>query len=135
MSYNYLLIFDLDGVLIESRQNHFKALNLAIEKVAGSKYVISEEDHLAIYDGLPTTKKLELLHENKSLDKAHFDDIWKEKQKFTVELILNETKKNQYLISICKYITDYIPNYNQLLFPNYNQLLFPNYNLIYISNS
>ena len=55
---NKLVIFDLDGVLIDSRNMHYDALNRALAKV-DEKYVITREEHLSAYDGLPTTKKLE----------------------------------------------------------------------------
>ena len=51
-----LVIFDLDGVLIDSKEYHFKALNLAL----GEEYKISREEHLSEYDGLPTLDKLKL---------------------------------------------------------------------------
>ena len=49
------IIFDLDGILIDSKKVHYNALNLAIKK-AGINYQISMEDHLNIFDGLPTIK-------------------------------------------------------------------------------
>ena len=52
-----LVIFDLDGVLIDSKDYHYEALNQAL----GKEYAISRADHVAIYDGLPTKAKLELL--------------------------------------------------------------------------
>ena len=52
-----LVIFDLDGVLIDSKDYHFEALNLAL----GKKYELSREEHLNYYDGLPTNEKLKLL--------------------------------------------------------------------------
>jgi HAD superfamily hydrolase (TIGR01509 family) len=88
MSDNYLCIFDLDGVLIESREIHYEALNRALEKI-DKKYVISRDEHLSVYDGLSTTKKLNLLSKNKNLPKELFDDIWKEKQKATNELLFS----------------------------------------------
>ena len=75
---NKLVIFDLDGVLIDSRELHYEALNNALMKV-GSQYVISREEHLSTYDGLNTTKKLEMLSEKKGLDRKYFDQIWKDK--------------------------------------------------------
>ena len=54
------IIFDLDGVLIESKEIHFKALNQALP----FNYRISYEEHLSTYDGLPTREKLKLLSEN-----------------------------------------------------------------------
>lgn len=82
---NNLVIFDLDGVLLDSRIIHFHSLNNAIERVAGSSYTIQWDEHLAKYDGLPTTKKLKLLTEEKGLPEYLRDEIWKSKQRFTVE--------------------------------------------------
>ena len=42
--HNKLVIFDLDGVLIESRELHYDALNAALEKV-GKEYIINREEH------------------------------------------------------------------------------------------
>jgi HAD superfamily hydrolase (TIGR01509 family) len=83
---NKLVIFDLDGVLIDSRELHYDALNEALRKV-GQEYVISREEHLSTYDGLNTTRKLELLSEQKSLDRKYFNQIWQDKQNATFDLI------------------------------------------------
>ena len=61
------IIFDLDGVLIDSKNIHFNALNLALENYNPSMK-ISYEDHLKKFDGLNTKKKLEIL-EKEGLDK------------------------------------------------------------------
>ena len=81
-----LMIFDLDGVLIESRELHYEALNTALNKV-GSQFVISREEHLSLYDGLNTTRKLDMLTEHKSLPKASHKQIWQNKQTATFNLI------------------------------------------------
>ncbi len=57
-----LVIFDLDGVLVEAKNIHYDALNEAL-----GKYAISWQDHLSTYDGLKTTQKLEMLTEQKGL--------------------------------------------------------------------
>ena len=80
-----LIIFDLDGVLIDSRELHYFALNLALEKI-DPKFVISKDEHLSKYDGLNTTRKLELLSLEKGLSKAYFQDVWEEKQNVTLKL-------------------------------------------------
>ena len=67
-----LVIFDLDGVLIDSKDYHYEALNQAL----GLEYAISREEHVSIYDGLPTKAKLELLTKNKGLPVDHYDKIW-----------------------------------------------------------
>jgi HAD superfamily hydrolase (TIGR01509 family) len=83
---NKLVIFDLDGVIIDSRELHYEALNEALRKV-GKQYVISREEHLSTYDGLNTTKKLQLLNQTKGLPSDKFDQIWKNKQEETFKLI------------------------------------------------
>jgi beta-phosphoglucomutase-like phosphatase (HAD superfamily) len=65
-----LIIFDLDGVLVEAKNIHFEALNKALVQ-----YAITWEEHLSIYDGLKTNQKLEMLHERKELPKEYFKDI------------------------------------------------------------
>lgn len=82
---NKLVIWDLDGVLIDSREIHFKALNLALMEV-DHKFMISWDEHLAKYDGLPTTKKLHLLTEEKGFPVPLYQQVWTAKQRHTVEL-------------------------------------------------
>jgi HAD superfamily hydrolase (TIGR01509 family) len=91
---NKLVIFDLDGVLIESRELHYEALNDALRKV-GNEFVITREEHLSLYDGLNTTKKLEMLSEKKGLDRKYFNQIWQDKQTATFNLIRQFPKNNR----------------------------------------
>ena len=83
---NKLVIFDLDGVIIDSRELHFDALNAALLKV-GKQFVITKDEHLSVYDGLNTTRKLQLLNETKGLPAEKFNQIWKDKQNATFKLI------------------------------------------------
>jgi len=83
-----LIIFDLDGVLVEAKKIHFDTFNQALREVAKSeKYVISEAEHLSIYDGLKTNQKLELLTKNKGLQSDTYDWVWNRKQQLTIEAI------------------------------------------------
>jgi len=82
---NKLVIFDLDGVLIDSREMHYEALNRALENVSWD-YVISREEHLSTYDGLPTSRKLAMLTERKGLPVDKHQQIWEDKQKKTLEI-------------------------------------------------
>lgn len=92
---NKLVIFDLDGVLLDSRELHYEALNAAIRKVTNSdKYVITREEHLSKYDGLNTTKKLQMLTQDKGLNIKYYDEIWREKQEQTFELIPKAPKNS-----------------------------------------
>ncbi len=81
-----LIIFDLDGVLVEAKQIHYDTLNEALNEI-GEEYVISEAEHLSIYDGLKTTQKLEMLTKNKGLHSEFYEKIWFRKQHLTIEAI------------------------------------------------
>lgn len=83
---NKLIIFDLDGVLMESREVHYEALNSALFNV-DPKFVITREEHLSTFDGLNTTKKLQLLTASKNLPTKYYDQIWQDKQATTIEII------------------------------------------------
>lgn len=83
---NKLVIFDLDGVLIESRELHYHSLNDALRSI-DPKYVINRDEHLSIYDGLNTTRKLKLLSETKGLPPEFHDMVWQRKQLATFDLI------------------------------------------------
>lgn len=99
---NKLIIFDLDGVLIDSRNLHYFALNEALNNI-DKKYEISIEEHLSIYDGLNTTKKLKLLTESKGLEPKYYDRIWEDKQNSTFKFI-KQFKPELTLQFICKAI-------------------------------
>jgi HAD superfamily hydrolase (TIGR01509 family) len=81
-----LIIFDLDGVLVNARELHYSALNAALESI-DKKYVIKREEHLSTYDGRSTTKKLNLLSKNKDLPKELHDKVWELKQQMTLKII------------------------------------------------
>jgi HAD superfamily hydrolase (TIGR01509 family) len=97
---NKLVIFDLDGVLIDSRDVHYDALNSALIKI-NPKFVVTREEHLSKYDGLGTTMKLKMLTELKGLPVEYHDQVWKEKQKQTID-ILQKLPENKTAISIIK---------------------------------
>jgi HAD superfamily hydrolase (TIGR01509 family) len=81
-----LIIFDLDGVLVEAKQIHYDTLNQALKEI-DEKYIITEAEHLSTYDGLKTTQKLEMLTKSKGLHPEFYDDIWYRKQHLTIEAI------------------------------------------------
>ena len=95
-----LVIFDLDGVLVEAKEIHFDALNSSLKNL-DEKYVISWEEHLRSYDGLKTYDKLKLLSLSKGLplDKDVQEKIFADKQIFTSKA-LNNLQINETLIGI-----------------------------------
>ena len=84
------LIFDLDGVLVDTKKIHFDALNIALKSVRFEP--ISFKDHINIYDGLPTLEKLKILNKKKGLNKKFFSKIQKTKQKETYKLLNKNLK-------------------------------------------
>lgn len=90
-----LIIFDLDGVLVEAKNIHYEALNEAL----GSKYAISWNEHLSTYDGLKTFQKLDMLTQTKGLPKSDHSNVWESKQKNTLSK-LNSLKPNKTLQSV-----------------------------------
>ena len=82
--YNYIKhsVFDLDGVLMDSRDLHYYALNDALRTISDS-YVITRDEHLSSYDGKSTKTKLSLLTEHKQLPESEYDKVWQLKQTFT----------------------------------------------------
>ncbi len=78
-----LVLFDLDGVLIDAKKLHYDALNLAL----GKTYSISEEEHTNIYDGRKTREKLDMLTKQKGLPAELHDQIYEKKQNLTIKLI------------------------------------------------
>lgn len=77
------IIFDMDGVLIDAKDWHYEALNKALRLFG---FEISRYDHLVTYDGLPTSRKLEMLTEERGLPIKLHDFINTMKQKYTMEI-------------------------------------------------
>ena len=92
-----LVIFDLDGVLYESKEFHFDALNYALSEV-DNNLVISKEEHLKTYDGLSTKRKLDILSTEKNLNPKFYKQIWNRKQEITGNL-LDKIEVNKSLIN------------------------------------
>lgn len=105
------ILFDMDGVLIDAKEWHFEALNKALQ-LFGME--INRYDHLVTYDGLPTTKKLEMLSIERGLPKDLHQFISDMKQQYTMEIIhakckptfyheyaLSKLKEEGYRMAVC----------------------------------
>jgi len=107
-----LVIFDLDGVLVDAKHIHYECLNKALAEVS-TDYIISEVEHHASYDGLKTHEKLEKLTINKKLPTKFYQQIWKRKQVLTLKSIsalhqndklielFTKLKNDGYEIAVC----------------------------------
>jgi beta-phosphoglucomutase-like phosphatase (HAD superfamily)/dTDP-glucose pyrophosphorylase len=78
-------LFDLDGVLVDSKELHYKALNFALLE-EGPWFAIGELEQSTTYEGLTTRDKLEILHRTKGLSRDRFDPVWRSKQEHTARL-------------------------------------------------
>jgi beta-phosphoglucomutase len=105
------IIFDMDGVLIDAKEWHYKSLNRAL-KLFGIE--ISRYDHLITFDGLPTRKKLEMLSIERGLPKMLHEFINNLKQQYTMEMThqmchpvfyhqyaLTRLSKDGYRLAVC----------------------------------
>jgi HAD superfamily hydrolase (TIGR01509 family) len=93
-----LIVFDLDGVLLDAREIHYKALNNALAEI-DERFAISREEHLLYYDGLPTKKKLEILTKRKSFPTEFYSKVESEKQ-FQTKKEIRALGKDQKLITL-----------------------------------
>lgn len=96
------IVFDMDGVLIDAREWHYEALNNALRLFG---YEIGREDHLELYDGLPTSKKLAMLTSKHGLPKELHSLINQLKQMFTMDIVqasCRPTFNHEYALSRLK---------------------------------
>ena len=96
------IIFDMDGVLIEAKDWHYEALNKALRLFG---FEISRYDHLVTYDGLPTSRKLNMLTRERGLPLKLHTFINTMKQKYTMEITHVECRpmfQHEYALSNLK---------------------------------
>jgi len=83
------ILYDLDGVLVDACDWHYKSLNQALMEVCGFK--ISPREHESTFNGLPTQTKLGILKEQGRVAQDNFKAITTLKQQYTMELLENLT--------------------------------------------
>lgn len=105
------ILFDLDGVLVDADKLHFDALNKAL--TTKDLEPISWQEHLTIYKGIPTFRKLEILTERRGLSKGLYQEINETKQRITTGLLyqscfpdlekieMMKLLKRQYKLYVC----------------------------------
>lgn len=91
-----LIIFDLDGVITESKDLHYEALNKALSIFLHKP--IMYNDHISKFDGKSTKEKLTLM----GIDKSEHEKINKKKQEITIELLEKKIVKDEKFIDIFK---------------------------------
>ncbi|HBV9912391.1 HAD family phosphatase [Klebsiella aerogenes] len=84
MTHIQAVIFDMDGVLIDAREWHYRALNQALALFG---LTINREAHEGGFDGLPTREKLRRLTERDGLPPSLHEFINEMKQQYTLQEI------------------------------------------------
>lgn len=97
-----LIVFDLDGVLLDSKEIHFNALNLALDEV-GNNYIIHRHEQDTVYEGLTTNAKLQILTETKGLPKELHRNVWRRKQEYSA-VLFESISRDEDLVSLFKFI-------------------------------
>lgn len=96
------VLFDMDGVLIDAKDWHYEALNRALDKFG---LAISRDEHLALYDGLPTRTKLDMLTRSRGLPAKLHGFINDLKQDYTAAITMDRCRPvfhHQYALSNLK---------------------------------
>ena len=94
------IIFDLDGVLVDTKKIHFLSLNKSLKKI--ENYEITYQDHLKYFDGLPTNSKLGILLNDNRIKRKNLKKIHNLKQKYTNDLLKSEIKFNPNILNLFK---------------------------------
>lgn len=97
-----LVIFDMDGVLVDACEWHRVALNKALKHVSG--YEISLDDHITEYNGIPTKVKLQKLVSKNIIKQVDVQKIEDLKQDFTIDIIQSTAQLRQEKVDLFKYL-------------------------------
>lgn len=97
-----LVIFDMDGVLVDACDWHKEALNESLMQISG--FTISDEEHYVKYNGLPTKIKLKKLCELGFLLEKDIEKIENLKQDKTIDIINKKANIRQEKIKLLEYL-------------------------------
>jgi len=92
------VLFDLDGVLVDSRMLHFEAFNRALTLHGFD--ALTWKEHVAEYDGLPTKEKLKILVRKRRVFDNDTDSIRALKQKETHTLLRERVEFNPTMLNL-----------------------------------
>ena|ERR1700748_811455 len=92
------ILYDLDNTLANCADWHAAALNKALKEIVG--FEIGEEEHVSIFNGLPTKKKLDLLINQKRITANVYQKICNKKQEYTKEIIKIEAAEDTIKIKL-----------------------------------
>ena len=97
-----LIIFDMDGVLVDACEWHKDALNQALIEICN--IFITDEEHYTKYNGLPTKIKLKKLVELNIIKEEDIEKIENLKQNKTINIINEKAFQRQEKIELLQYL-------------------------------
>lgn len=92
------VLFDLDGVLVNSRVLHYETFRDALKEVADITLTWSE--HEKVMDGLPTKTKLRMMIEKGVLTEEQSEQVYSKKQELTLLLLPGTMKPRASLTAL-----------------------------------
>lgn len=95
-----LVLFDLDGVLVDAVKLHKNAFVQAVREVAG--VTIHEDFHESELNGLPTKTKLDLLVRRNIIKEEYINTISDLKQSVTLKLIKADIKHDPKKVALVR---------------------------------
>jgi HAD superfamily hydrolase (TIGR01509 family) len=99
-----LVIFDMDGVLVDACGWHKDALNEALEEICG--YVIPDQEHYSTFNGLPTRTKLHKLTEMGIIAADRHELVSELKQEKTIDIIEKRARRDESKIELIRWLKD-----------------------------
>lgn len=98
MSETKMVIFDMDGVLVDACEWHRIALNKALVEICD--YEITLKDHYETYNGIPTKIKLNKLTQLGIVPKEKQQLVYEKKQELTIDIILESAERREEKIEL-----------------------------------
>jgi HAD superfamily hydrolase (TIGR01509 family) len=99
------IIFDLDGVLVDSKKLHYDALNLALRSV-NEKYYITRQEQAETFEGMTTRSKLDILTYTRGLPKELHEYVWNLKQQYSAAMF-EDLPIDEELVGLFKHISNH----------------------------
>lgn len=96
------ILFDLDGTLVDACEWHYLALNKALRET--SNFELSSEEHFSIFNGLPTSAKLQILLSQNRVREKDFQRINQLKQEYTFQY-LRGIKKDRSKVQLFDFLS------------------------------
>ena len=104
MTHPKYIAFDLDGVLVDTDELHKVAVNDALVVAVGPQAIITEDEHLKIFKGLPTKRKIFMLRQMGRIDDGQGEAMFVLKQEHTVKAIAKLIKPDQEKVELLEHL-------------------------------